>query len=489
MATVAISARGISKQYSRGPDGGWSVHGGLGALARVLRGRGARKPRARRDKFWALDDISFEVTRGERVGIVGRNGAGKSTLLKVLSRVVYPTKGTATIRGRLTSLLEVGTGFNENLSGRENVYLNASIHGLSRTEIDSRIDDIVEFAGIRPFLDTPVKRYSSGMQMRLAFAVAAHLDPDILLLDEVLAVGDLSFQQKCLERVEGLVSEGRTLLFVSHSLDAISRFCDRCIWLDGGKIRQDGPAERVVEAYLEELAGVRSSRLWAPGALSNGFDAPDSCTAVDELDAVLPEPSERQLKQHHAPSASIDTSHQALTIPGDDDARLLGVRLLGNDGRPRSSVAVDEPLGVEITYEVLREGKNVQPALHFKSATDQYLFVVSYTDPEWVRVPPTVGRHAATAWVPAHLLNVGITHITVALNTPDPFETHCAVDRAVSFNVYERFGDGHTARGLYGRDFPGAVRPRLHWDTHRSVSDALAVSATADGRSGTGASS
>lgn len=478
MTTVAISARGISKQYSRGPDGGWSVHGGVGALVRSLRGGGKKEPRAKRDTFWALDDVSFEVTRGERVGIVGRNGAGKSTLLKVLSRVVFPTKGAATIRGRLTSLLEVGTGFNENLSGRENVYLNASIHGLSRSEIDSRIDDIVEFAGVRPFLDTAVKRYSSGMQMRLAFAVAAHLDPDILLLDEVLAVGDLSFQQKCLERVEGLVSEGRTLLFVSHSLDAISRFCNRCIWLDGGKIRQDGPAERVVDAYLEELAGVRSARLWAPGALPSGVGTDEAHPATGQVD-----------EGRDPPRDSTGPSSQALPVPGDDDARLVGVRLLSQDGRPCSSVAVDETLGVEITFEVLREGKNVQPALHFKNPTDQYLFVVSYTDPEWLRVPPTVGRHVATAWVPPHLLNVGITHITVALNTPDPFETHCSVDRAVSFNVYERFGDDDTARGLYGRDFPGAVRPRLQWDTRRSIPDALALSGAADGRSGPGGGS
>jgi len=476
MTTIAISARGISKQYSRGPDGGWSVHGGVGALMRTL--RGVQGPRAKRDKFWALDDVSFEVTRGERVGIVGRNGAGKSTLLKVLSRVVFPTKGAATIRGRLTSLLEVGTGFNENLSGRENVYLNASIHGLRRAEIDSRMDDIVEFAGVRPFLDTAVKRYSSGMQMRLAFAVAAHLDPDILLLDEVLAVGDLSFQQKCLERVEGLVSEGRTLLFVSHSLDAISRFCNRCIWLDGGKIRQDGPAERVVEAYLEELAGVRSARVWAPGGIPNGVEADDVISTVGGLDAA----------RFAALDASADPSDaaQASMIPGDDDTRLIGVRLLSQDGRPCSSVAVDETLGIEVTFEILRAGKNVQPALHLKNTADQYLFVVSYTDPEWLRIPPTVGRHVATAWVPPHLLNVGITHVTVALNTPDPFETHCSVDRAVSFNVYERFGDDHTARGLYGRDFPGAVRPRLHWETRRSIDGGLALSGAADARSGAG---
>ena len=204
--------------------------------------------------FWALDDVSFDIQYGERVGIIGRNGAGKSTLVKILSRVVYPTRGEARLRGRLVSLLEVGTGFNGDLTGRENVYMNASIHGLSRSEINKRFDDIIEFSGVQSFLDTPVKRYSSGMQMRLAFAVAAHLDPDILILDEVLTVGDLDFQQKCLERVQLLVSEGRTLLFVSHSLEALTSFCDRCIWLDGGKIRADGPTEEILDEYREQSA-------------------------------------------------------------------------------------------------------------------------------------------------------------------------------------------------------------------------------------------
>lgn len=434
--TTAISVRGISKQYTRGQAGGWSVHGGLRSLGRALLGRASDSKPRESDTFLALNDVSFEIARGERVGIVGRNGAGKSTLLKVLSRVVFPTIGEATIRGRLTSLLEVGTGFNENLTGRENVYLNASIHGLTRNEIDDRFEEIVEFAGVRPFLDTPVKRYSSGMQMRLAFAVAAHLDPDILLLDEVLAVGDFSFQQKCLERVEGLVNEGRTLVFVSHSLDAITRFCDRCLWIDGGRLRMDGPAERVVEAYLEELAGIRASRDWSP------TDLPRLTGASHVV----------------APGAP----------PGDDDTRLVSVRVLGEDGEERSSATVDERFAVEVTFDVLRAGKNIQPALHFKSPTDQYLFVVAYTDPEWLERPPPVGRHTATAWVEPHLMNVGITYVTVVLSTPDPFETHCSVERAVSLNIYERFGAEGTARGLYAREFPGAVRPRLRWETHRT---------------------
>ena len=248
---VMISVRGLSKQYVRGHDGGASFHGGLAALVRLFRHQAVGPAAAKSDTFWALDDISFDIHYGERVGIIGRNGAGKSTLVKILSRVIYPTRGEARLRGRLVSLLEVGTGFNGDLTGRENVYMNASIHGLSRSEINARFDDIVEFSGVQGFLETPVKRYSSGMQMRLAFAVAAHLDPDILILDEVLTVGDLDFQQKCLERVKLLVSEGRTLLFVSHSIDALTNFCDRCIWLDGGKVRGDGPTSKVVAEYRQ----------------------------------------------------------------------------------------------------------------------------------------------------------------------------------------------------------------------------------------------
>lgn len=202
--------------------------------------------------FWALKDINFDIYQGERVGIIGHNGAGKSTLLKILSRLVYPTTGEAVIRGRVTSLLEVGTGFNSNLSGRENIYLNASLHGLERAEVDRIFQDIVDFSGVGTFLDTPVKHYSSGMRMRLAFSVAAHLDPDILLLDEVLAVGDLAFQKKCLQRVEGLTSSGRTILFVSHSTAHIVQFCDRVIWLDHGEIRFDGEATEGIQLYQGE---------------------------------------------------------------------------------------------------------------------------------------------------------------------------------------------------------------------------------------------
>jgi lipopolysaccharide transport system ATP-binding protein len=207
-----------------------------------------------RREFWALQDVSFTVQPGEMVGIIGRNGAGKSTLLKVLSRIVRPTRGRAEVRGRIGSLLEVGTGFHPELTGRENVYLNGSILGMTRREIARKFDEIVAFAGIEQFLDTPVKRYSSGMYVRLAFAVAAHLEPEILVVDEVLAVGDLAFQQKCTQRMRSVGQGGRTVLFVSHNMAAVQNLCTRCVWLKAGRVVADGPAAEVIEAYNRDTA-------------------------------------------------------------------------------------------------------------------------------------------------------------------------------------------------------------------------------------------
>jgi len=203
---------------------------------------------------WALSDVSFEVQQGEVLGIIGRNGAGKSTLLKLLSRITYPTKGTLKVGGRVASLLEVGTGFHEELTGRENIYLNGSILGMKKTEIKQRLDEIVEFSGIEQFIDTPIKRYSSGMRLRLGFAVAAHLSPDILLVDEVLAVGDADFQKKCLDTMDGLRTSGRTVLFVSHNMAAVESLCSRCIWIEAGQLRADGDARSIVSEYMRTFA-------------------------------------------------------------------------------------------------------------------------------------------------------------------------------------------------------------------------------------------
>lgn len=265
MQPVVISVSGISKRYSKRDPGNWSlrkfIRASLGAAYRWLRRRPPAASAKQDDDFWALKDISFEVRRGDRIGIIGRNGAGKSTLLKIMSRLVYPTEGEIRIRGRVTSLLEVGTGFNMNLSGRDNIYLNASLYGLERADIDAIFDAIVEFSGVGEFLDMPVKHYSSGMYMRLAFSVAAHLDPDILLMDEVLAVGDLAFQQKCLQRVENLASEGRTIIFVSHSMGDIARFCDHLIWIDQGRIRFSGEVVAGIAMFQESLAPQQSAKL------------------------------------------------------------------------------------------------------------------------------------------------------------------------------------------------------------------------------------
>lgn len=215
------------------------------------------KNKERTEDFWALQDINFKIEAGERVGIIGRNGAGKSTLLKILSRVTWPTTGEAIIRGRLSSLLEVGTGFHPELSGRENIYLNGSVLGLKKKEIDRQFDAIVDFSGVETFLETPIKYYSSGMQLRLAFAVAAHLEPEILIIDEVLAVGDLEFKKKCIGKMEEVnKQDGRTILFVSHDLKAINDFCNRTIWMESGRIKQNDSTNTVTNNYINSTSKI-----------------------------------------------------------------------------------------------------------------------------------------------------------------------------------------------------------------------------------------
>lgn len=248
---LAISARGLGKRYRRpiGPH-----HNSLrdmiaASVADAFASKERRRARAAREMFWALDDVSFDIAKGENVGIIGLNGAGKSTLLKVLSRITTPTTGHATIQGRLGALLEVGTGFHAELTGRENTFLYGAILGMTRREVEAKYDAIVEFAEIADFMNTPVKRYSSGMYVRLAFAVAAHLDPDILLLDEVLAVGDFAFQRKCMNFARQLEQRGKTILFVSHNMFSIKSMCERVIYLKQGRIAYDGPTDEGLKLY------------------------------------------------------------------------------------------------------------------------------------------------------------------------------------------------------------------------------------------------
>jgi len=241
MATV-IEADAVGKRYLLGEDvERGSLRAALGALGGLAR---------QREALWSLRDVSFTVGDGESLGIIGRNGAGKTTMLRLISRITEPTEGLVRTRGRVGSLLEVGTGFHGQLTGRENIYLNGAILGLRRRDIERRFDEIVAFAGFERFLDTPMKRYSTGMQLRLAFAVAAHIDTDILLVDEVLAVGDAEFQRKCTTKVRSVGEEGRTVVFVSHDLDAVASLCARCVWLDGGRVAAHGPASEVIDRYL-----------------------------------------------------------------------------------------------------------------------------------------------------------------------------------------------------------------------------------------------
>ncbi len=248
----SIEVRGLSKRYRIGRlQRNAMIRERVAEFVKRPWGRGRGEP----DSIWALRDVTFDVAGGEVVGIIGRNGAGKSTLLKILSKITYPTAGSVGVRGRVASLLEVGTGFHDELTGRENVYLNGSILGMRKREVEQRFDAIVEFSGVEQFIDTPIKRYSSGMRLRLGFAVAAHLDPDVLIVDEVLAVGDAGFQKKCLETMDGLRGGGRTVLFVSHNMAAVENLCSRGIWIDAGRITQDAPAKDVIRAYLASFAG------------------------------------------------------------------------------------------------------------------------------------------------------------------------------------------------------------------------------------------
>ena len=275
MPETTIKVDDLSKRYRIGATrGGYrslrdALSDAVKAPIRRLKNFGKASYR-KEDSIWALKDVSFEVERGEVVGVIGKNGAGKTTLLKVLSRITEPTSGRAVLHGRVGSLLQVGTGFHPELTGRENIYLSGTILGMSRKEIDQRFEEIVEFSGIEKYIDTPVKRYSSGMWVRLGFAVAAHLDPEILLIDEVLAVGDAEFQKKCLGKMDDVARGGRTVIFVSHKMGSISRLCDRALWIDNGELMMRGEPEEAISEYLLTGAEEDGKKVWSDGLSTNG---------------------------------------------------------------------------------------------------------------------------------------------------------------------------------------------------------------------------
>jgi lipopolysaccharide transport system ATP-binding protein len=416
--SVAIRTERLSKQYQIGqlrPAYG-TLRDSVVHTVRRLRTGHVHEPA---ETIWALKDVSFEANEGEVLGVIGPNGAGKSTLLKILSRITTPTEGRAEIRGRVGSLLEVGTGFHPELTGRENIYLNGSILGMRRQEINRAFDDIVEFSGVQKFIDTPVKRYSSGMFVRLAFSVAAHFEPEVMIVDEVLAVGDAEFQRRSMGRMETLGDSGRTIVFVSHNLRGVLRLCDRAILLDGGRVVASGATEQVVARYEEQAIGMGSEKFW------------------DDLDEA----------------------------PANDVVRLQSARIVDEDGASTGVVDVRRPVGVEIGFTVLRPGHSIVPKFKLWDQHGVVCFNAMDVNPRW-HEPAAPGDYVATAWIPPNLLNEGHHGVDVEivkLQIPKP-EPQVAAYRPVAFHVYDP-AEGDSARGLFSGEWRGAVRPLLEWTT------------------------
>jgi len=370
------------------------------------------------DILWALRDVSFNVDRGEVVGIIGVNGAGKSTLLKVISNITPPTMGTIRIRGRVSSLLEVGTGFHPELTGRDNIYLNGTILGMRKREVDAKFDEIVDFAGVDKFLDTPVKRYSMGMRVRLAFAVAAHLEPEILIIDEVLAVGDAEFQKKCLNKMEDVGKEGRTVLFVSHNMAAVTRLCSRGILLSAGSVIGDSDAHSIVSTYLTSGMGSAASREW-----------PDINDA-----------------------------------PGDDSVRLRSIRVIDSEGTVAEGMDIRNPVGLVMEYDVLSDDQVLMPYFRLTNEEGIIIFSTIDQDPKGHTEARAPGRYVSIAWVPGNLLSEGMIYILVAMRTKHRKYRPFQIGDAIAFNVIDKM-EGGSARGEWVGRLTGAVRPKLEWST------------------------
>ena len=375
-------------------------------IARIFSGRKSTST----EEFWALKDISFSVSAGESLGIIGKNGAGKSTLLKILSKITPPSSGKITCRGRIASLLEVGTGFHPELTGRENIFLNGSILGMRRKEIQDRFDEIVDFSGVEKFLDTPLKHYSSGMQLRLAFAVAAFLEPEILIIDEVLAVGDAEFQKKCMGKMDEVSKSGRTIIFVSHNMNAVNSLCPRCIHLRKGKVAAIGKTDDIINQYLKGDNDKSNIRVW-------------------------------------------DEEH----FIGDDNARLLNARLVNEQFETLEFCSIDQRSGIEYTFEIKRHGMNPVPNIHLFTNKGECAFI-SNVDPKGGYSNP--GKYKAVMWIPAHLLNAGTYSAAIALSSLNPTMVHFYESDAIIFDVIE---DVNKRVTQYKQSIPGVVRPLLEW--------------------------
>lgn len=425
MSEPVIKVRNIGKKYNLG-----FVH--EDNMLRDKIARGIKKCFGRQSKnskqiaantgnlknFWALKDVSFDVQQGEVVGIIGRNGAGKSTLLKILSRITEPTEGEIRIRGRVASLLEVGTGFHPELSGRENIFMNGAILGMSRVEIKKKFGEIVAFAEVEKFIDTPVKRYSSGMYVRLAFAVAAHIEPEILIVDEVLAVGDASFQKKCLGKMGEVAKEGRIVLFVSHNMAAVNRLCRRGILLDEGRAVLDASAFETTNRYLKSDSETMAEHIWK----------------------------------------------DMNSAPGDEVARLRSVRVICSDGQVSDAVDIRHPLTIEMEYWNYKKNTCLAAAFSFVNEQGIILFVsADWMDSAIRQKPKPAGIYCARCVVPGNIFAEGLITVVAEVSTIKPaYQIHFLQWQSVGFQVVDKNEKGSVRSG-WGRNIPGVVRPMLHW--------------------------
>jgi lipopolysaccharide transport system ATP-binding protein len=423
--TIAISVNNISKRYKIGASQQKFQYNMFRDVLvdtlmtpvrvyRALRGQGMRGTTAT-STIWALKDVSFDLEEGKVLGIVGRNGAGKSTLLKILSRVTEPTEGTVTVRGRVGSLLEVGTGFHPELTGRENIYMNGAILGMKRAEIDSKFDEIVEFSEVSQFIDTPVKRYSSGMYLRLAFAVAAHLEPEILVVDEVLAVGDAEFQKKCLGKMSDVAQQGRTVLFVSHNMSAILRLTQEAIVLKKGQLIKRAPTPEAVDFYLSSGQAESGQRVW-------------------EADEV--------------PAAS-------------QPFRPVAIRIKDRSGNVVDTVRSTEPLTVEWEYQLDAPITALRVGIYLSTMRGEYVFTSFDTDDakqyEQFGMRPA-GRYISRCEIPADFFNEGRYSLGVNASSFG-VKRYFMDENALSFNV-----DISGAPGTqWAEARQGPIRPRLNW--------------------------
>ncbi len=411
-----IRVENLSKQYRLGTrDYSYTtVRETIVSAARATFRPFRRAHNGNNPTIWALKDVSFTVAPSEVIGIIGRNGAGKSTLLKILSRVAEPTTGRIELYGRVGSLLEVGTGFHPELTGRENIYLNGSILGMTRQEVSSKFDEIVDFAELETFLDTPVKRFSSGMYLRLAFAVAAHLDPEILMVDEVLAVGDMAFQDRCLGKMQDVARSGRTVLLVSHNMGAIQRLCQRVIYLKNGRLELDGSTDKVINEYIGSV------RLTSKPVVDLSED----------------------------PNA------------GGEEARITAVRVLTAGGLPAPVIASDQPFVIEVEHEWFKSVPQGRITIDISDSKHQVIFVTRDDDGSALYGSPRhPGRYTALCTVPGFLLNAGEYNVSVHLSNPG-VKWVVQISYVASFTIDATAGLGAEDGGRR----PGVVLPLLKWD-------------------------